>query len=90
MIRRGLLHRLLMLRLVQRITGVHRIHHIRWSFGFRLPFTTWCWFEPTHHRNEDQYRAHSTWDGHPWVLVAYGWKRCERSTYHDSTSTGRY
>lgn len=32
-------------RLLQRITRVHRIHDIRWSWGWTLPLTSRAYFE---------------------------------------------
>lgn len=32
-------------RLIQLMTGVHYIHHIYYSFGFKLPFFEVAWFK---------------------------------------------
>lgn len=68
-------------RILQRVTGVHRVHHPRWSFGWSLPFTTWCRFETCWRRD---------FTGHGMVRHVPGWQRCERTSYHDSTKTGTY
>lgn len=66
----------------QRIIRVRRIHHPRWSFGWAFPLTTWCRFEE---------RSFTDWVGDGKVKVRRGhWKRCDRGSYHDSTTTGRF
>jgi hypothetical protein len=69
-------------RWLQRLTGVHRIHHDRWSFGWSLPFTTWARFET--------YAYCDYWDGEKLKIEPVRWRRCPRGTYHDSTTTGRF
>jgi hypothetical protein len=32
-------------RIVQFITGVNRIHHLQYSYGFKLPFVKIGWFD---------------------------------------------
>lgn len=34
----------LIVRMLQRITGVHRVHHIWYSYGWKIPFTDWAYF----------------------------------------------
>ncbi len=65
----------------QRLTGVHRIHHPRWSFGWSFPLTTWCYFEA---------RTLEGCGVMPTRHMPARWERCERDSYHDSTATGRY
>lgn len=81
---RSLIHRLFSRkrwRVLQLITRVRRIHHPRWSFGWAFPFTTWCLFQT-------EQRASGLWDAV--ATYAPGWRRCERASYHDCTTTGRY
>lgn len=66
---------------LQLVTGVHRIHHIRWGFGLKLPFSSWARFYSFVPRGEA--RA-----GEPRVTAR--WERVDPSDYHDCTSTGRY
>lgn len=70
-------------RIVQLVTGVHRIHHERWSYGWKLPFLPWAYFPAFKARD---YRVEPPRE----VVVAYGWKRIERRNFHDCTRTGRY
>jgi hypothetical protein len=82
--KRSLLHRIFSSkpwRLVQLATGVHRIHHMRWSFGFAFPVTNWCWFEPYNTKDPSGERV---------VVVEHGWQRCKQGSYHDSTASGIY
>lgn len=65
-------------RILQRLTGVHRIHHIRYSFGWRLPFVGVAYFPRWCPRSE------------PSLTYAYGWRRVAKKDYHDCTATGRY
>lgn len=73
-------------RWLQRVTGVHRIHHDRWSFGWKFPFTKKCYFEERTYREDmifrPDYGQMKTWPAR--------WEVCEPGTYHDCTATGRY
>lgn len=66
-------------RILQLLTGIHRIHHIRFGFGWRLPFVGLAYFPPWSARdgseNPTRYR--------------YGWQRVESRHFHDCTATGR-
>lgn len=71
-------------RLLQLVTGVHRIHHARFSFGWKLPFLRVAYFPAWTTRGERP------------VRYAHGWQRIgDRSTpaevgqWHDCTATGR-
>lgn len=66
-------------RLLQRLTGVHRIHHVRYSFGWRLPFVGVAYF-PRWISGRDEHRT-----VHP-----SAWRRVDPREYHDCTATGRY
>lgn len=82
--KRSLLHRMFSRprwRWLQRLTRVRRIHHPRWSYGWAFPLTTLCWFEP--------FTATDWFEGRE-KTFARGWQRCERGSYHDCTTTGRY
>ena len=45
-------------RVVQRITGVRFIHHVRWSFGWTVPFSSWVYFEDYGWKRIDHDREH--------------------------------
>ncbi len=67
-----------MTRIVLEILGFHRIHHIEWAYGWRLPLTPIAVFpgrqalaEPTRYI--------------PWRI-----KRVARGEFHDCTTTGIY
>jgi len=34
-----------MYRLLQKITGIHRIHHVKYSYGWKLPYGQWAYFK---------------------------------------------
>lgn len=67
-------------RLAQRLTGIHRIHHSRFSYGWKLPIISWAYFPPwtTRGDNPKTYR--------------HGWQRVlgRGRDYHDCTATGVY
>lgn len=70
-------------RWLQRLLGVHAIHHPRYSFGLTVPFTQWVYFL------EHQVKDHN----HEPVLmrtVPGHWKRCPKDSYHNCTITGVY
>lgn len=31
-------------RFLQRVSGIHKIHDIRWAFGYTVPFTKYAYF----------------------------------------------
>lgn len=70
-------------RLVQKLTGVHRIHHVQWSHGWKLPFSTWAYFE--RHTYADagvMAPVNRTKPAH--------WERVKGFDYHDCTVSGVY
>jgi len=76
-------------RWLQRVTGVHRIHHARWSYGWKMPLTDWAYFPTAVHRD----RKIEVVLGVPAIVtverrVRHGWKRVLRRDYHDCTATG--
>lgn len=43
---------------LQKLTGIHQIHHIKWSWGWKLPFVQlakfkdgWKWVHPRDYHN---------------------------------------
>lgn len=67
-------------RWLQLLTGVHRIHHIRFAFGFKLPFVQRAYFPPWRVRDGSSVPKY----------YYYGWRRIRRDDYHDCTTTGKY
>lgn len=67
-------------RILQRLFGIHRIHDIRYAYGWKLPFVNWAYFPP--------WRVRDGSPNPPWRR--YGWQRVQRTTYHDCTITGVY
>lgn len=61
-------------RWLQLLTGIHKIHDIRYSFGWKLPFVDWAYF-PAMPALRPTFR---------------GWQRVQPTTYHNCTKTGRY
>lgn len=70
---------LVILRVLQVITGIHRIHHPRYSYGLSFPFTTWCRFHA--------YDYVDSW-GDRILTRPTTWARCSRDSYHDCTTGG--
>lgn len=70
-------------RLVQLATGVHRIHHDRFAYGYKLPFVAWAYFPPWNVRDSSQPSGRSK-------TYRYGWQRVKPAEFHDCTRTGRY
>jgi hypothetical protein len=70
-------------RLVQLITGVHRIHHIRFAFGWKMPLLQVAYFPPWSVRDLDQPSGRSP-------TYRFGWQRIKPTEFHDCTKTGRY
>ena len=64
-----------LIRILQFATNVHRIHHIRWSYGYTFRPIPWAYFP-----------AFTTRQGE---RIHYGWKRVAASQFHDCTATGR-
>lgn len=74
-------------RFLQLITGVHRIHHIRWSFGWTFPFTRWAYFPARSYTVDFVFRADygaTKTDPAHWERLAHD------REHHDCTKTGRY
>ena len=69
-----------LIRVLQLVTNVHRIHHNRWSYGYTFRPIPLGYFPP--------FRTGSRRE--PGELVHYGWRRIEPSDFHDCTWTGRY
>lgn len=69
-------------RFVQLALGVHRIHHIRWGFGWKLPFLRIARFQA--------FTTKDQWNNDAPKVVAYGWKKITPKSFHDCTWTGRY
>lgn len=67
-------------RLLQLVTGLHRIHHLRFAYGYKLPFVGWAYFPPWTARDGTD---------RPTRYV-YGWQRVDRRHFHDCTRTGVY
>lgn len=77
-VKRSRLHRVFSRRrwrVVQAVTGVHRIHHILWSYGWRMPFCNVAFFERFGWRRLDP-RIESL--------------RSQSMSYHDCTTSGIY
>lgn len=72
-------------RFVQLATGVHRIHHMRFSYGYKLPFVGWAYFPPFTARD-----YHADLINPPEIRVSHGWQRVKPADFHDCTRTGRY
>lgn len=69
-----------------KLTGIHPIHHIRYSYGWIFPFTEWAFF-PSY-----PYKDHRFEPPKPMIRPAH-WKQLkvtERTQYHDCTATGVY
>lgn len=66
---------------LQHLTGIHRVHHPRWSYGWTLPITAWVYFPAVQRKNHDTERMET---------VRYGWKKCVRDSYHDCTESKIY
>lgn len=74
-------------RLVQRLTGIHRIHHISHSFGWTFPFTRWAFFEGYSYTVDFVFRS----DYGEKKTKPPHWERLENDrSFHDCTATGRY
>lgn len=73
-------------RWLQRITGIHLVHHPRWSFGWSFPFTSLVRFEAYSYTEHMVFRADY---GEVKIRPAH-WQRCTRASYHDCSATGRY
>lgn len=67
-----------MKRLIQRITGFHRIHHVFHGFGYKIPLTKWGYFP---HLGKKFQNIQGT------MIGENGWFV---KKYHDCTLTGRY
>lgn len=63
------------LRVLQLVTGVHKVHHIMYSFGWKLPLVRVAYFPPWSVNGQ---------------RFAYGWRRIGPRDHHDCTATGRY
>jgi hypothetical protein len=61
-------------RWLQRLTGVHRIHDVRWSYGWKLPIVPWAYFRGVRSSGGE--------------FIPYGWHLV--TYYHDCTATGTY
>lgn len=72
-------------RWVQRLTGIHRIHDIQYSFGWKFPFTDWCYFEAYEYTVDFVFRSDY---GQKKIRPAH-WKRRTAKTYHNCTLTNR-
>lgn len=70
-------------RWLQRLTGIHSIHDIRYSYGYKLPFLDWAFFPAFTVKNH-------SFEPPKLEVRRYGWQRVKPSTYHDCTKTGRY
>ena len=62
-------------RLLQKMTGIHRIHHIHWSYGWKIPFVNAAYFD-------DKFE-HMGGKSH-------GFKSIKDGKYHNCTMTGIY
>lgn len=64
-------------RIVQFLTGVNRIHHLQYSYGFKLPFVKIGWFDKYGWKNfsKDNYKCR---------------KGNDLKSYHNCTLTGVY
>jgi hypothetical protein len=73
-------------RWLQLITGIHRIHHIYYSYGWKIPFTRLGYF-PDYKR---KYQIHGVKTGIiPLVRGRVG-KNFRSKLYHNCTLTGKY
>lgn len=45
-------------RMIQRITGIHRIHHIWYSYGYKLPFINLAYFQKHGFKRIDKDKYH--------------------------------
>lgn len=61
-------------RALQFVTNVHRIHHIRWSYGYTFRPLPWAYFP-----------AFKTRQGE---VIRYGWRRVDPLQFHDCTLRG--
>jgi hypothetical protein len=69
-------------RALQLATGVHRIHHIRFGYGWRLPFVERAYFPPWSVRDSSRPSGMSP-------TYRYGWQRVVGGDFHDCATTGR-
>lgn len=75
-------------RIIQRITGVHYVHDVCFSYGIKMPFSNWGYFPAFHRRWADLVKNglkinHKEWAETPWHKIS-------KQTYHDCTATGNY